>query len=78
MLSLTFMFLGYADSAKRFEHPSPIVPVLAVVMLTITVFLLILFRQNPGLVAGTVAGCLIIISIYLTLNTIKENTLTYE
>jgi len=67
-----------ADGMPQSWDHSPIVPILAVVMLAVTVFLLVLFRQNPGLVAGTVAGCLIFIGMYLTLSTLQENKLKFE
>ncbi|XP_017773940.1 PREDICTED: uncharacterized protein LOC108560767 [Nicrophorus vespilloides] len=70
-------FSNIEFGSRSFDH-SPFVPILSVVMLVITVLLLILFRQNPGLVAGTVAGCLIVIGMYLTLNTIEENKVTFE
>ncbi|CAG9862438.1 unnamed protein product [Phyllotreta striolata] len=47
--------------------PVIIIPLLATIVLAITVFLLVMFRQNPTFVISTVAGCLIFITIYLIL-----------
>lgn len=62
-------------SVHRVKHfiwdTTPILPVLATIILAIIVFLLILFRQSPGVVAGTVAGCLVIIAVYLFLTSLS-------
>jgi len=63
--------------SQYWEHMT-IIPILATIMLAATVFLLVLFRQSPTMVAATVAACLIFIGIYLILNTLNENRLKYE
>lgn len=53
--------------------PLVLIPLLAAIMLVASVFLLIIFRQNPTLVITTVAGCLIVVTIYLTFTTVSGN-----
>ncbi|XP_057656562.1 uncharacterized protein LOC130894043 [Diorhabda carinulata] len=45
--------------------PLILIPLIATVVLVITILLLMIFRQNPTLVISTVAGCLIFITVYL-------------
>ncbi|RZB40565.1 hypothetical protein BDFB_010344 [Asbolus verrucosus] len=47
-------------------------------MLVASVFLLIIFRQNPTLVITTVAGCLVVVTIYLTFTTVGNVSETFE
>ncbi|XP_018563612.1 uncharacterized protein LOC108905293 [Anoplophora glabripennis] len=47
--------------------PVIIIPLLATIILAASVFLLVIFRQNPTFVITTIAGCLIFITIYLTI-----------
>ena len=63
--------------SSYWEHMT-IVPILATVMLIATVFLLVLFRNSPSMVAGTVAACLTIIAIYLILSTLHDSKIQYE
>ncbi|CAH0554994.1 unnamed protein product [Brassicogethes aeneus] len=58
--------------------PVVIVPLLATILLAISVFLLIIFRQNPAFVISTVAGCLIFVTIYLTLTAIDSSRQTFS
>ncbi|XP_050498954.1 uncharacterized protein LOC126879756 isoform X1 [Diabrotica virgifera virgifera] len=45
--------------------PLILIPLLATVVLIVTVFLLMMFRQNPTFVISTVACCLIFVTVYL-------------
>ncbi|KAF2882960.1 hypothetical protein ILUMI_23188 [Ignelater luminosus] len=63
--------------SQYWEHVT-IVPILATVMLAVTVLLLVLFRQSPAMVAGTVAACLAMIGIYLILSTLNEKQIKFE
>ncbi|KAJ3643164.1 hypothetical protein Zmor_025890 [Zophobas morio] len=58
--------------------PLILIPLLAAVMLVASVLLLIIFRQHPTLVITTVAGCLVIVTIYLTFTTVGNVSETYE
>ncbi|KAF7271178.1 hypothetical protein GWI33_015915 [Rhynchophorus ferrugineus] len=58
--------------------PIIIIPLLASLILAVSVFLLIIFRQNPTFVITTVTGCLIFIGIYLILVTVDSTKATYE
>lgn len=49
-----------------------------VLVIVTLMFILIIFRRWPGLVAGIVAGCLTSVSIYLLLLTLKDQQLVYE
>lgn len=57
---------------------SPLLPFGMMLIISTIIFMLIIFRRWPGLVAGIVAGCLTSISIYLLLLTLKEQKLVYE
>uniref|UniRef100_A0A1Y1LI59 Uncharacterized protein n=1 Tax=Photinus pyralis TaxID=7054 RepID=A0A1Y1LI59_PHOPY len=59
------------------EHMT-IVPILATIMLIATVFLLVLFRHSPSMVAGTVAACLTMIAIYLILSSVNESRIRFS
>ncbi|XP_044269055.1 uncharacterized protein LOC123014170 [Tribolium madens] len=58
--------------------PLILIPLLAAIMLVASVLLLIIFRQHPTLVITTVAGCLLIVTIYLTFTTVGNVSETYE
>ncbi|XP_025832068.1 uncharacterized protein LOC112904951 [Agrilus planipennis] len=66
------------DVHSQYWESITLVPILATVMLAVTVFLLVLFRQTPTLVAATVAATLTIIGIYLILSSITESRPKYE
>lgn len=57
---------------------SPLLPFAMVLVIVTLMFILIIFRRWPGLVAGIVAGCLTSVSIYLLLLTLKDQKLVYE
>ncbi|KAK4875778.1 hypothetical protein RN001_012200 [Aquatica leii] len=61
---------------RNIDHIT-VIPIIATIMLICTVFLLILFRHNPTMVAGTVAGCLTVIGIYIILTACHDNKLAY-
>lgn len=57
---------------------SPLLPFGMMLIICTIIFILIIFRRWPGLVAGIIAGCLTSISIYLLLLAIKDQKLVYE
>ncbi|VEN57216.1 unnamed protein product [Callosobruchus maculatus] len=64
----------YFSNARSTDWASVLlVPLLATVILAVTVFLLVVFRQNPTFVISTVAGCLIFITIYLVLTAMETS-----
>ncbi|CAH1987296.1 unnamed protein product [Acanthoscelides obtectus] len=64
----------YFSNARNTDWASVLlVPLLATVILAVTVFLLVVFRQNPTFVISTVAGCLIFITIYLVLTAMETS-----
>lgn len=66
------------NSYRRYVQLSPLLPFGMMLIISTIIFILIIFRRWPGLVAGIVAGCLTSISIYLLLLTLKEQRLVYE
>lgn len=67
-----------SNSYRRYLELSPLLPFGMMLIISTIIFILIIFRRWPGLVAGIVAGCLTSISIYLLLLTLKEQKLVYE
>lgn len=63
---------------NRYYELSPLVPFAMMLIMTTIIFILIIFRRWPSLVAGIVAGCLTSVSIYLLLLTLKEEKVVYE
>lgn len=57
--------------------PLILIPLLAAIMLVASVLLLIIFRQHPSLVITTVAGCLVVVTIYLTFSAVGNVDVTY-
>jgi ABC-type protease/lipase transport system fused ATPase/permease subunit len=47
-------------------------------MLVASVLLLIIFRQHPTLVITTVAGCLVIVTVYLAFTTVGNVNDTFQ
>lgn len=66
------------NSYRRYVQLSPLLPFGMMLIISTIIFILIIFRRWPGLVAGIVAGCLTSISVYLLLLTLKEQRLVYE
>lgn len=65
------------STVHSWEHLT-LVPVLAMILLIATVFLLVIFRHSPALIAGTIAASLTIVCIYLTLSSLQNNIVKYE
>ncbi|GLV44481.1 hypothetical protein CBL_10285 [Carabus blaptoides fortunei] len=65
------------DQLRYWEH-LPILPIVATLILTLTVFLLLIFQRNPSLVTGIVAAGLGTIALYLFLSSINDNRISYE
>lgn len=68
---------SFTDQLRYWEH-LPILPIVATLILTLTVFLLLIFQRNPSLVTGIVAAGLGTIALYLFLSSINDNRLSYE
>lgn len=62
----------------NFNELSPLLPFALMLILSTLIFMLIFFRQWPGLVAAIVAGCLTSVSIYFLLLSLKQEKLVYE
>jgi hypothetical protein len=62
---------GFGSEIRGNEWaPLILIPLLAAIMLVASVLLLIIFRQHPTLVITTVAGCLVIVTVYLAFTTV--------
>ncbi|CAD7090912.1 unnamed protein product [Hermetia illucens] len=68
---------GVSRNRHQFEF-NPLLPLGLIMVVCTVVFILIVFRRWPGLIAGIIAGCLTSISIYLMLLAFREQRLVYE
>lgn len=74
IISNTFLFL---EKDADWEAVL-LIPLLATIILALTVFLIVLFRQSPIMVIGTISGCVIFIGIYLILTALNTATVVLE
>lgn len=70
-------------TARIIPEPSPgeltIAPIIATLLLVMTVMLLVLFRHSPCLVATTIACCLVFVATYLIFFAINDTPVeTFE
>ncbi|KAJ8978449.1 hypothetical protein NQ317_017652 [Molorchus minor] len=72
----TSPFKGPRESSQW--GPVIVIPLLATIILAASVFLLVIFRQNPTFVICTIAGCLIFIMTYLTLCAMQSSKVVLE
>ncbi|XP_055375562.1 uncharacterized protein LOC129608224 [Condylostylus longicornis] len=72
-------YYGYTNiSVNHVFELSPLLPFGMLLIISLVICVLILFRRWPGIVAGIIAGCLTSLSIYLMLVTLRNPKLLYE